>query len=196
MKALNAKERNSAIIRFSLWLFICVVLICSAITFVAILPTIKKIDINSVTQEELAKLKGEIRFLQDTLAVQVRSIKELEDKALADKSKIPTCNLELMNIVKTLEADTAGKSDWRIEMSKNICSISRHLMEANESYNKSDEKKSIDMDKLNDAIIELHSVYDSAIKMLDYKSTSTLHGRINQNNEELKKVIRSLESIK
>jgi hypothetical protein len=196
MKALNIKERNSAIFRFSLWLFICVLIICVPLILAVILPAIRDIGVNKGDQDELVKLKSEILFYKDTLSLQIRDICEIEKKFYSDKSKVATYNMELMNIAKNLEADTAGKAKWKVEMCRNISSISKDLIEANEILGKSEEGKSLDQDKLNSVIIEFQSVADDVSNLLNYKSKNTLHDGLVRIDKQLKKAVKLLEALK
>jgi hypothetical protein len=196
MKALNTKERNSAIVRFSLWLIICVLIICIPLIFAVVFPSFRNNDVNKGAQTELAKLNREVMFYKDTLARQIRNIFDIEKRFYADKSKVATYNLELMNIAKNLEADTSGMAKWGVEMCKNISAISKDLIEANEILGKSEEGKSVDQDKLNSVIIEFQSVADDVSNLLNYKSKNTLHDGLVRIDKQLKKAVKLLEALK
>ncbi|MGB8490642.1 MAG: hypothetical protein WCE64_06245, partial [Bacteroidales bacterium] len=151
MKALNTKERNTAILRFSLWVIVCVLIICIPVIFAVALPANKdkeKLKVMQVElakfQEEVAKLNREIRFDKDTLALQIRSISNILDKINADLSNVDSYNIELINAVNNIEADTTGKAKWRSEMYKNISDISRRLTKANKIINIDETKYTVD----------------------------------------------------
>jgi hypothetical protein len=203
MKALNTKERNSSILRFSLWLIICVLVICIPVLFLVVFPSNKDKEELKVTQAELvkyqdevAKLNREMLFLKDTLAHQINDINNIQKKFEANKSKVATYNLELLDIANKLEADTAGKVKWRVEICKDISSISKDLIEANEIISKPDNGKPIDQDKLNAVVIEFQSISDDVTKQLPFKSANTLHEAFVRIDKDLKKAIRQLGALK
>jgi hypothetical protein len=196
MKALNTKERNSAILRFSFWLIICALIICIPVIFAIVLPSFRNINVNKGNQAELAKLNREILFLKDTLARQIRDISDIQEKFDADKSKGATYNLELLNIARKLEADTAGRTVWMVELYKNISAISEDLIEANEIRGKAGEIKAIDKDNLNNVIIEFQSIADDVKKQLNFKSARTLHDALVRIDNQLTKAMKKLEALK
>jgi hypothetical protein len=195
MKALNTKERNSAILRFSLWLIICVLIICIPVIFAVVLPSVRNNNVNKGSQAELLKLNSEILFLKDTLALQIRDISDIQEKFDTDKSKVATYNLELLNIAKKLELDSAGRSKWMVEMYKNISAISKDLIEANEIRGKSDEGKSLNQDKLNAVIIEFQSIATDVKNQLNFKSAKTLHDALVRIDNQLTKAMKKLEAL-
>jgi hypothetical protein len=196
MKALNSKERNSAILRFSLWLIICVLIICIPVIFAVVLPSFRNNDVNKGDQAELAKLNREVLFLKDTLALQIRDISNIQKKFDADKSKAATYNLELLNIANKLELDSAGRTKWMVEMYKNISAISKNLIEANEIRGKSEEGKSLNQDKLNAVIIEFQSIATDIKNQLNFKSAKTLHDALVRIDNQITKAMKKLEALK
>jgi hypothetical protein len=196
MKALNTKERNSAILRFSLWMIICVVIVCIPVIFAILLPSFRNSNVNKGTQAELAELNREVLFLKDTMALQIRDIADIQKKFDADKSKIATYNLELLNIAKKLEADTTGRSEWMVEIYNNISAISKNLIEANEIRGKASEVKTGNKDNVNNVIIEFQSIATDVKNQLKFKSGNTLHGAFVRIDNDLTKAMRKLEALK
>jgi hypothetical protein len=203
MKALNTKERNSAILRFSLWLIVCVLIICIPVIFAVVFPANKDKEELKATQAELAKcqkevalLNREIRFDKDTLALQIRNISEILDKIKADMSNVDTYNMELLNVANNIEADTTGKAKWRGEMYKNISDIFKSLSKANKIIVRDDAKYSIDKSKFDAVVIEFQSISEDVTNQLPFKSAKTLHEAIVRIDKELKKAMKKLEALK
>jgi hypothetical protein len=196
MKPLNIKERNSAILRFSLWLFICVLIISLPVVLSLLLPGEKKKFVNAESQGELAQLTREARYEKDTLALQIRTILELMKKVDLDKTKIETFNAELMNVVKDIESQTKLKNNWRGEMYKNISAISAYLIEANKILNEDRNNKEKQSGKLDNIILEFETCGEEIGSLLNEKSKRDFHSGINKVDVHFKKAMKMLNAAR
>jgi septal ring factor EnvC (AmiA/AmiB activator) len=202
MKALNTKERNSAILRFLLWLIVCVLIICIPVIFAVVLPANKDKEKLKATQAELAKcqeevtkLNREINFDRDTLALQIRTIRKILDKITADMSNVETYNIELSAIANNIEADTTGKARWRGEMYTNISEILRRISRANKIIVKDDAKYTIDKAKFDAIVIEFQSISEDVTKQLPFKSANTLHEAFVRIDKDFRKAMKQLGAL-
>jgi hypothetical protein len=196
MKALNNKERNSAIFRFALWLFICVLIICVPVIFSSFLTGEKTKYINSKSQDDLTKLGREARYEKDTLSVQIKTILELMKNSDSEKSKIETFNAELINIVKDIETQTASRNDWRGEMYKNISIISGYLIESNKILNEDRSSKDKQSDKLSDIIMEFETCGEEITNLCSEKNRRDFQSGIKRVDTHYKKAMKMLNSYK
>jgi hypothetical protein len=197
MKALNTKERNSAILKFSLWMAICVVIICLPIILIPYLSGQKNQVVSSKSQDDLSMLTRVSVFQKDTLSVQLSKIAELIKKAEdSDNSKIESINDEIKYVVKSIESQTASKTDWRGDMYRNITAISDHVIQSNRvlTEGKGDIEKI--QEKLDGAKTELESIGEE-IKALCHEYTKKdFHKGILKVDADFTKAMKMLNSIK
>jgi hypothetical protein len=196
MKALNAKERNSAILRFSLWLLVCILVISVPLYFLVILPGEKRKIVNEACQEELSELKREVQYERDTLAVRIGKINQLINTKGADNSDIDAFNAELLTIVNAIEADTLKNTDWHKELYKDLSAISRNLIKSNKIIINSNNTNASQSDKLRDIQLEFQTIQETVTRLSKAKSKNSLQGGLVKVSQDLNKAIRKLDGLK
>jgi hypothetical protein len=203
MKALNTKERNSAILRFSLWLMICVLIICIPVLFTVVFPAYRDnekckeiMKELAKSREEVANLNREISFFKDAVAGQIREITIIETKFNTDKSKVNLCNQELLNIEGKLNSDTIGKAKWMVEMNKNLSAISSDFRSANDLISQSGKGGNVDIAKLNAVIKEFQKIADDIGNQLQFDAKNTLKAAFKRINADIKPAMENLQALR
>jgi hypothetical protein len=194
MKALNAQERNSAILRFVLWLLICVVIISIPVIFLVILPAERNKLVSAACQQEKSILENKIQYEKDTFAVRIGKLYRLIKDT--DESEIQSFNTELLIMASTFEADTLKKDDWQVKKARDIAEISRNLIRKEKLVIPKDDVVCIPKEKFNNIIVELQTISATAKKVGESKSQSSLKGGLTRLSQDLDKQIRILQSSK
>lgn len=192
MKALNSKERNSAILRFSLWLLLCVVIICVPIIISAYVSSEKR-NVESGETEDLLK---EARFEKDYLSVQIEEIMGLLEQRDADELDAETFDAELVNILNGIQDSVATDISWRGDMYRNIAEISLNLIKANKIMSSSGEGKDMQIDKLNAVLLEFEACEEDMADLGDERKKKDIHKGIDEVEEALRKAIKMLRNYK
>jgi hypothetical protein len=203
MKALNTNERNSAILRFSLWLVVCVLVISIPVILTLRTSAIKtKVELET-TQAELTrcradidKLNNELLYLEKNVAVQIREIVNIQTKFTSDNLKVDLCNQELLNIEGKLYADTTGRAKWMIEINKNLAAVSGDFRDANNLISQCAKGKNIDNAKLNAVINKFQSLTEDIGKQLQFDSWKTLHAAFERIYAEIKSDMEDLKALR
>lgn len=143
MKALNKQERNSAILKFSLWLLICVLIICVPILLTGFLPHEQQ-TVNTKEKEDLTK---EVNFEKDYIATKIQEIKDLMDEKNANEVDADVFNAKLMSINTEISERSNADTSWRGAMYRNIADISEYIISANKIKAKEQESKEKEQEK-------------------------------------------------
>jgi hypothetical protein len=194
MKALNAQERNSAILRFVLWLVICLVIISIPVIFLVILPAERNKLVNAACQQEKSILENKIQYEKDTFALRIGKLYRLVKDT--DESEIQSFNTELLIMASTFEADTLKKDDWQVKKAREIAEISRNLLREEKRAIVTNDVVSIPKEKFSNIIVELQTISAKAMKVSESKSENSLKGGLIKLSQDLDKQIRILQSSK
>ncbi|TFH33764.1 MAG: hypothetical protein E4G95_09260, partial [Bacteroidia bacterium] len=112
MKALNKEERNSAIFRFSMWLLICVLIICIPVILSAYLPA----EQQNIEAGENENLIEDAKFEREYIAVRVQEIMDLMKRRAGNDIDADSFNAELTNIFSDVSEQTVEAVNWRGDM--------------------------------------------------------------------------------
>ena len=150
MKALNTQERNSSILKFSLWLITSVLIICVPIIFTSFIPAKQEV----IDTGENENLVNEIKFEEEYIAVKIQEIIDLMEEKDAENIDPDSFNAELTNIFTDIINETEEDLTWRGDMYRNTVTISKFLISANKIVSSSGEDKEDLISDLNDIIVE------------------------------------------
>ncbi len=192
MEALNKKERNSAILRFSLWLLICVIIISVPV----ILTSAVSADQLSQREKENENLIKEIEFERDYFAVQIQKIMDLMKSKEGNEIDSDTFNAGLLNVVSDIKTQTEGTPEWRGEMYKNIVTIAEYLIMANKVMSLSSGHKEKQISELNSIILEFEGCGDDIADLSDERNKKDFQQGIRKVDKQFKKAIKMLENYK
>jgi|WetSurMetagenome_2_1015567.scaffolds.fasta_scaffold00238_8 hypothetical protein len=192
MDALNKKERNSAILRFSLWFIICLLLVCIPIIF----TTSLKGEQLSQREKENEMLIKEISFEKDYFATQIQKIMDLM-KSKQDGNLDPeTFNAGLYNIVSNIRTKTDSIPSWRGEMYKNVVTIAEYLIKANKVIDESSSGKARQADKINDVVVAFQNCQDQITDLCSESNKKDFHKGIKKVDIDFKRALKMLENMK
>lgn len=192
MKALNTQERNSSILKFSLWLITSVLIICVPVIFTSFVSA-KQENIDAGENENLAE---EIRIEKEYNAVKIQEIIDLIESKDADKIGPDSFNAELTNILSDMTKQAEDDITWRGDMDRNIVAISKYLISASKIVSSSSEDTKEQVSDLNDIIIELESCRDDLDDMSTQKKKKDLRKDANNAKKQLQRVIKKLNNYK
>lgn len=192
MKALNNKERSSAIFRFSLWLLLCVAIICVPIIISGYISSEKR-NVESGETEDLMK---EATFEKEYLSVQIDEIMGLLESRDAEELDAETFGAELVNILNDIQDSVAGDISWRGDMYRNITDISRKLIMANKVMSTSGEGKDKQIADLNEVLLEFEACAEDLADLNDERKKKDIHKGVDEVEEELQKAIKMLRNYK
>jgi len=195
MEALNKKERNSAILRFSMWLFVSVVIICLPV----ILSVTFSKEKNKLNKEEykneLSRLTSEVNFVKDTFAVNLQKIEKLIKSSKEGNADIESFMASLININEDIRLQPEGKMDWRGEMNNNLKGISDYLKELYPSMKKGESNKADLQGDFGDIIVELESCTDQMNTLSSEMDKKVFHREIKKVNNQCKKALIMLKNL-
>jgi hypothetical protein len=192
MDALNKKERNSAIIRFSLWFIGCLLLVCIPIIF----TTSLKGDQLSQREKENDKLIKEISFEKDYFATQIQKIMDLMKRKQDGNLDSETFNAGLYNIVSGIKTQTDSIPSWRGEMYKNVVTIAEYLIKANKVIDESSSGKERQADKISDVIMSFQNCQDQITDLCSESNKKDFHKGIKKVDTDFKRALKLLENMK
>jgi hypothetical protein len=192
MKALNKQERNSAILRFSLWLFLCVVIICVPVIFTAFVPG----EQQKVATGEKEVLIKDANFEKDFIATKIQEITDLQAKKEANQIDPDSFNAALMNIFSEITKQSDADTSWRGDMYRNIVSISQFLVAANKIVASSGANKESQIKELDNILLELESCSDNVADLNDAKKKKDMSKGLNELDGQLKKTVKMLNNYK
>ena len=192
MKALNKKERNSAILRFSLWLLICVIIICVPIIISGFVSTEQK----NIEAGESENLIEDAIFEQEYIAVQIQEIIDLMESKEAEELGAETFNAELMNILSDIQEENAENLSWRGDMYRNIAAISEYLITASKIVSSSGDTKDKQLSDLNRIIIEFESCGEDLADLNDERKKKDIYKGLDEVDEQFQKAIKMLYNYK
>ena len=192
MKALNNKERKSAILRFSLWLLICVLIICLPI----IISSFVKEEQKNIQAGENESLIEEINFEREYFAVKIQNIMDLMKSRETNEINAETFNAELMNVVSDIKKQTEGELNWRGDMYRNVVVIAEYLITANKIISYSADHKDKQISDLNKIILEFENCGDNISSLTDEKKKRDIYEGINDVDKQFKKAIKMLNNYK
>lgn len=192
MKALNKKERNSAILRFSLWLLICVIIICVPIIISGFVSAEQK----NIEAGESENLIEDAIFEQEYIAVQIQEIIDLMESKEAEELGAETFNAELMNILSDIQEKNAENLSWRGDMYRNIAAISEYLITASKIVSSSGDTKDKHLSDLNRIIIEFESCGEDIADLNDERKKKDIYKGLDEVDEQFQKAIKMLYNYK
>ena len=192
MKALNKKERNSAILRFSLWLLICVIIICVPIIISGFVSAEQK----NVEAGESENLIEDAIFEQEYIAVQIQEIMNLMESKESEELDAETFNAALMNILSDIQEKNAENLSWRGDMYRNIAAISEYLITASKIVSSSGDTKDKHLSDLNRIIIEFESCGEDIADLNDERKKKDIYKGLDEVDEQFQKAIKMLYNYK
>ena len=192
MKALNKKERNSAILRFSLWLLICVIIICVPIIISGFVSAEQK----NIEAGESENLIEDAIFEQEYIAVKIQEIIDLMESKEAEELGAETFNAELMNILSDIQEENAENLSWRGDMYRNIAAISEYLITASKIVSSSGDTKDKQLSDLNRIIIEFESCGEDIADLNDERKKKDIYKGLDEVDEQFQKAIKMLYNYK
>jgi hypothetical protein len=192
MKALNTKERNSAILRFSLWFFLCIIFICIP---VIILPSVTG-EQDTIKAGENEGLIEQINFEREFFAVEIQKIMDLMKSKESNEIDSDKFNAELLNIINEIKAQTETVSDWRGDMYRNIVSIADYLISANRIMSASANYRDKQISELNKVILEFEDCGESIADLNDEKKRKDLQRGLLDVETKFKRSVKMLNNYK
>jgi transketolase len=192
MEALNKKERNSAILRFSLWLIICVLIISLPIILISQLKGEQQ-DLQAKENEALVK---EINFEREYFAVQIQKILDLMKSRQTNEINSDTFNAELLNIVSDIKTQTENELNWRGDMYRNVVIIAEYLLAANRVMTSSDANRDKQLSDLNKIIIEFENCGEGIADLTSERKRRDIYESINDVDRQFKKAFKLLDNFK
>ena len=192
MKSLNKQERNSTIFRFSLWLLICILIICIPIIISAFVSDEQK----NIQAGENENLIEDVNFEREYIAVNIQKIMNLMTRKEANEIDSDSFNAELMNIFSDITKQTEEDLNWRGDMYRNIVTISEYLITANKIMSSSSENKDTQLSDLNKIILEFESCGEDIADLNDEKKKRDIYKGLDEVEEQFKKAIKMLNNYK
>jgi len=191
MKALNTKERNSAILRFSLWLLVCVLIISLPI----IISSFISYEKQSISNKENESLIEDINFEKDYFAVQIQKIMDLMKSKESNGINSDTFNAELMNVISDIKKQTEQIKEWRGDLYRNTVSIAEYLITANKIMSSSADSKDKQVGDLNKIILEFESTGENLADLSSEKKRD-IYEAIDGVQEQFSKALKMLNNYK
>jgi len=191
MKALNTKERNSAILRFSLWLLVCVLIISLPI----IISSFISYEKQSISNKENENLIEDINFEKDYFAVQIQKIMDLMKSKESNGINSDTFNAELMNVISDIKKQTEQIKEWRGDLYRNTVSIAEYLITANKIMSSSADSKDKQVGDLNKIILEFESTGENLADLSSEKKRD-IYEAIDGVQEQFSKALKMLNNYK
>ena len=192
MKALNKQERNSAILRFSLWLFISVIIICVPVILTAFISR----EQHNIESNEKDILVKDATFERDYISTKVQEITDLMDRRDAGEIDAEVFNAELMHIFSDITAKSEADTSWRGDMYRNIVHISKFLITADKIVSSSGENKDKQITELDKILLELESCNADLADLNSEKKKKDMSKGLNDVDKQMQKIIKMLESYK
>ena len=192
MKALNKQERNSAILKFSLWLFVCVVIICGSIIISAFVSSEQK-KLGAQANENLME---ELNFEKEYIAVKIQEVKDLLDQKMSNEIDADSFNAELKNILSDVSDEIEETLTWRGDMYRNIVTISDYMIVAGKIVSSSGDVKDKHLKDVNNIIIELESSREDLKDLNNEKKKKDIYKGLDEIEEQLQKVHKMLLNYK
>jgi len=192
MKALNKQERSSAIFRFSLWLLICVLIICLPIIISAFVSAEKQ-NIQAGENETLIK---DVIFERECIAVKIQNVMDLMENKKTNKIDTDSFNAELKNIVTDITKQTEEDLTWRGDMYRNMLAICDNLITANKIMSFSVDNKDKQLSELNKIILEFETCGENIADLNDEKKKKDIFNALDKVEEQFKKAFKMLNNYK
>ncbi|MCJ7448171.1 MAG: hypothetical protein MUO72_10780 [Bacteroidales bacterium] len=191
MKAINTKERNSAIIRFSLWLLICVLVICLPIIISSFISSEQK----NIQNKENENLIEDINFEREYFAVKIQGIIDLMKRKEANEINSDTFNAELMNLINDIKKQTEQVLEWRGDLYRNTVAIAEYLVTANKVMSSSADSKDKQVSDLNKVILEFESCGENLADLSSEKKRD-IYEAIDEVEGQYKRALKMLNNYK
>jgi len=192
MKALNKKERNSAIIKFSLWLLVCVIIVSVPVILTAFIKTEQK----NVEAEENKNLVEEINFEREFFAGQIQKIMGLMQNRDSKKTDIDSFNAELISIISDIKKQTDTIQNWRGDMYRNVVSISEYLVAANKVMSSSSTNKEKLISDLDKIIVEFETCGENITDLADQRKKRDMQAGLSEVDKQFKRAVKLLNNFK
>lgn len=192
MKALNKEERNSAIFRFSMWLLICVLIICIPVILSAYLPA----EQQNIEAGENENLIEDANFEREYIAVRVQDIMDLMKRREVNDIDAESFNAELTNIFSDISEQTVKAVNWRGDMYRNIVAISEYLITANRIMSASNDIREKQVSDINKIILEFESCGEDLVDLSDEKRKKDIYDSLDEVQEQFQKSLKMLNNYK
>ncbi len=192
MKALNKKERNSAIIKFSLWLLICVIIVSVPVILTAFVKTEQK----NVEAEDNKTLVEEINFEREFFAGQIQKIMGLMQNRDSKKTDIDSFNAELISIISDIKKQTDTIQNWRGDMYRNVVAISEYLVTANKVMSSSSTNKDKLISDLDKIIVEFETCGENITELADQRKKRDMQAGLSEVDKQFKRAVKLLTNFK
>lgn len=196
MEALNKKERNSAILRFSMLLILCVIIICVPVLLSSFLSVGQGKEIEEKYGAELTKMNNDISFVRDTFAVNIQKIKKLLESSESGDTDTESFLASLTNISDDIKIQPEGKSDWKGELNDNLKYISNCLADSFKSKKKGESSKENLQSEFADIIVELQSCTDQMNDLSNENDKKDVRRGVKKVNNQCKKALMMLENLR
>jgi len=192
MKALNKQERTSAILKFALWLFICVLIICVPIIISAYMSAEQR----SIEAEENKDLLEAATFQQEFISVKIQEVKELLDMKKGGEISNDAFNAALTNIISDLSHEVEEDLTWRGDLYRNIAYTYDFLIDAGKIISTSEDKSAKQINDVNQIMIELDSCLEDLTDLTSERKKKDIYEGLDEIEEQLKKVSKMLQNYK
>jgi hypothetical protein len=192
MKALNKKERNSAIIKFALWLLACVIIISVPVILTAFVKTEQK----NVEAEDNKSLVEEINFEREYIAGQIQKIMGIMENRDSKKTDIDSFNAELISVISDIKKQVDTIQNWRGDMYRNVVAISEYLVAANKVMSSSSTNKEKLISDLDKIIVEFETCGDNITDLADQRKKRDLQSGLSEVDKQFKRAIKLLNNFK
>jgi len=192
MKALNKEERNSAIFRFSMWLLICVLIICIPVILSAYLPA----EQQNIEAGENENLIEDANFEREYIAVRVQDIMDLMKRREVNDIDAESFNAELTNIFSDISEQTVKAVNWRGDMYRNIVAISEYLITANRIMSASNDTREKQVSDINKIILEFESCGEDLVDLSDEKKKKDIYESLDEVQEQFQRSLKMLNNYK
>ena len=192
MKALNKKERNSAIIKFSLWLLICVIIVSVPVILTDFIKTEQK----NVEAEDNKNLVEEINFEREFIAGQIQKIMGLMQNRDSKKTDIDSFNAELISIISDIKKQTDTIQNWRGDMYRNVVAISEYLVAANKVMSSSSTNKDKLISDLDKIIVEFETCGENITELADQRKKRDMQAGLSEVDKQFKRAVKLLNNFK
>jgi hypothetical protein len=192
MKALNKQERNSAILRFSLWLLLSVVIICVPVIITAFASQEQR-NVDAGEKEILIK---DATFEKDYISTKIQEITDLMSRKESNEIDAEIFNAELLNVLSDITKHSEADTSWRGDMYLNIAKISKYLIVANKIVSSSGDNKEKQVSELDKIMIEMESCSEDIANLNDQKKKKDITKGLSDLQKEFQKTIKMLNNYK
>ncbi len=194
MKALNTKERNSSIFKFSMWLLTGVLIICVPIIFSSFLSKDQGIEKGDKNE----RMATAVKFEREYIAVKIQEIINLMESKSDAESDAGVTSTFLGIIYNEIKDTTKTDTTWRGKMYRNIVTLSGQIVRANNIESDSGGEKEGLATDLNDIIAEIQKHYEKFDNLSDGSGSTKkkIRDKVGDINADFKASITKLNNLK